>query len=204
MIDKKKVAAYLVQGVGTEAIAGALGCEPSYISQLREDPEVLTLMEAEKSGLTAEDVDFDKQLARAEQQALGLIERNLAFANPHTALSTFKVLNSATRRKSAIQQDNSVAVNVTLILPRAMLPNYVTNDRKEIIEVEGRTMLSATPRSMEELADARTSRDAKNIPKITAVEQAAARLGALVPRASAPRKSPLEVFKTSSVTVEQL
>ncbi len=204
MIDKKKVAAYLVQGVGTEAIAGAMGCDASYISQLREDPEVLTLMEAEKSGLTAQDVDFDAQLARAEQQALGLIERNLAFANPHTALATFKALNGATRRKAAIQQDNSVAVNVTLILPRTMLPNYVTNDRSEIIEVEGRTMLSATPRSMEALADARNGKDAKNIPKITAVEQAAARLGALAPRPSAPRKSPLEVFNPRNATVDQL
>ena len=204
MIDKKKVASYLVQGVGTEAIAGALGCEPSYISQLREDPEVLALMETTTSGLTVQDVEFDERLARTEANALSLIERNLPFANPHTALATFKVLNSANRRKSAIQQNNAVAVNVTLILPQSALPNYVTNERKEIIEVEGRTMLSATPRSMEALADARASRDAKNVPKITAVEQAAARLSSLAPRVSAPRVSPLAVFKPSSVTVDQL
>lgn len=204
MIDKRKVAGFLAQGVGTEAIAGALGCEPSYISQLRDDPEVLALMEDEKSTLTVADVEFDERLARTEAGALALIERNLPFANPHTALATFKVLNSANRRKAAIQQNNSVAVNVTLILPQSAIPNYVTNERREIIEVEGRTMLSATPRSMEALADARASRDAKNVPKITAVEQAAVRLGALAPRVSAPRTSPLAVFKPSTATVDQL
>jgi hypothetical protein len=203
MIDKKKVANYLVQGVGTDAIAGALGCDASYISQLREDPEVLMLMEEESSTLTAQDVDFDARLANTEDAALKLIERNLAFANPHTALATFKVLNSANRRKAAIQQNTQTSVNVTLILPQAALPTYVTNERKEIIEVEGRTMLSATPRSIEALAEARTKSE-KNIPKITAVEQAAARLSSLAPRPVAARKSPLEVFNPRTVTVDQL
>lgn len=207
MIDKKKVARYLMQGVGTEAIAGALGCEPSYISQLKEDPEVLAFMETEKSGLSVEDVEFDERLDRTEDKALQMVERNLAFANPHTALAAFKILNSATRRKTAVQQtQQAVAVNVTLVLPQAALPTYITNERKEIIEVEGRTMLSATPRSMEALIDARAGKDAKQVPKVTAIEQAAARLSSLGPRPAAvpARKSPLETFKPSAVTVDQL
>lgn len=204
MIDKKKVAQYLANGVGTEAIAAAVGCDASYVSQLKTDQEVIDLIESEKSTLTTEDVEFDARLARTEDKALQLIERNLPFANPHTALATFKVLNSANRRKAAVQQNNSVAVNVTLVLPQAALPSYVANERKEIIEVEGRTMLSATPKSLEALAEARASKDSKNVPRVTAIEQAAQRLNSLAPRPIAARKSPLETFKPSAVTVDQL
>lgn len=206
MIDKRRVAAFLVQGVGTEEIAGAVGCDPSYVSQLRDDPEILALMDEEKGKLSARDVEFDDKLARVEEKALDIIERNIGFANPHTALSTFKILNGANRRKSVIQQNNAQAVQVTLVLPVAMIPQYVTNESREIIEVEGRTMLSATPRSIEQLAAARSNeKDAKATPRITAVEQAAARLGALGPvPARAPRKSPLDGFNPSHATVDQL
>lgn len=206
MIDKRRVAALFVQGVGTEEIANTLGCDPSYVSQLREDGEIARFVEEERGAITLRSAEFDDRLDRAEEKALEIIERNLPFANPNTALKTFHVLNTANRRKAALPgNSNNVAVQVTLILPQSALPQYVTNERKEIIEVEGRTMLSATPSSIEALAEARAGRNAKNIPKLTAVEQAAARLGALGPvPAREPRKSPIPVFNPRTVTADQL
>jgi hypothetical protein len=209
MIDKRQVAGLLAQNISTSDIAQVVGCDDSYVSQLKEDPEVLIFMEEEKRKLSKRDADFDDMLMAAEEDALKIIKRNLPFANASVALNTFRVLNSATKRAGQHQHDPQVAVTVNLVLPQAMLPSYITNDRKEIIEVEGRTMLSATPKSIEELAQARQGKDGKHIPKLTAVEQAAVKLGALAPLPTrAPRSSPIPVvepkFNARTVTVDQL
>ena len=44
MVDKKTVAKYLAQGIPTQQVAAAVGCEESYISQLRADPEIIVMI----------------------------------------------------------------------------------------------------------------------------------------------------------------
>lgn len=207
MIDKRQVAGLFAQNIATSDIAAVVGCDESYVSQLRDDPEILLLLSEERNKLSKRDADFDEMLESAEEQALQIIKRNLPFANASVALNTFRVLNSANKRSNQMQASEQVAVTVNLVLPTAMLPRYVMNDRKEVIEVEGRTMLSASPKSIEDIAAARAGKDGKHVPKLTAVEQAAAKLGALAPLAPrAPRQSPLvqEKFNPRTITVDQL
>lgn len=201
MIDKRQVAALLAKGVSTSHVAATVGCEDSYISQLLHDPEVLEFMQAEKEAVSAKDAAFDEMLMETEEQALELIKQRLPFANMQTALQTFRTLNAAHKRKEArIGPAPSTVVQVNLTLPASAHVHYVTNARQEIIEVEGRTMLSATPQSIEALVAARLAdKGDKVIPKVTALEQAAIKLEGLTPLPSrAPRKSPI------SLSVENL
>lgn len=153
MVDKTKVASFLAQGVGVTEIALAVGCEASYVTQLRTDPEVVLLVQEARAAMTAEDVAFDKTLERSEQKALELIEQKLPFANFGQSLQAFKTLNGARKRRDGPEDNASHVTTVVLVLPERHLPKYVTNQSNEIIEVEGRTMVTATPKSLEKVLE---------------------------------------------------
>jgi hypothetical protein len=192
MIDQDYVIRLLAQNVPTTQIAAAVGCDPSYISQLKSDPTIQSHVEAQKSEATLEDIKFDDMLARAEQLALERIEKTLPFANMMQSLAALKILNSARRRNEKIDMPQTVTNNLTvnLTLPTTAMPRFVTNSNNEIIEVEGQTMLSATPRSLDSLLNKKLGIPESATP-VTALNRAASRLGALtqtLPRE--PRKLP--------------
>ena len=128
------------------------------------------------------DSNFDDTLERAEALALEKIEKNLPFANMGQALAAFRILNGARRRKDEfVQKDTAVSVTVNLTLPANNIPRYITNQANEIIEVEGKTMLSASAKTLDQILAARSGSDTKQLPQTTAVEKAAQMLGSLAP-----------------------
>ena len=193
MIDKDYVIRLLAQNVPTAQIAAACGCDPSYISQLKQEESVQTAIAQQQSEATIEDIRFDDMLSRAEQLALERIEKTLPFANMMQSMAAFKILNSANKRNdSKLLQPSNVTNNLTvnLTLPTSAIPKFVINNRNEIVEVEGQTMLSATPKSLDSLL---ANRSATPLPAaatpLTALTRAATRLGALTqPLPREPRK----------------
>jgi hypothetical protein len=189
MIDKKTVAKYLAQGIPTQQVAAAVGCEESYISQLRADPEIVAMIAELTVAITTKDVDYDERMNSAEEKALERIEKSLGFANFSQALAAFRTLNNARRRKDGPVTANVTNLNVTLTLPASAIPRYLTNSQNEIIEVEGKTLVSATPASLEAVMAARMGDKLK--PAISHDMKGAERLGALMPLPPrSPRKLP--------------
>lgn len=190
MSPKEYAISLLAQGISTSQVAAAVGVDDSYISQLRADPEVQQSIAVARSEHAVADTQFDNTLERAESLALEKIEKNLPFANMGQALAAFRILNGARRRKDQFAQtEQHVSVTVSLTLPQATIPRYVTNSQNEIIEVEGQTMISATPKTLDQILAARA--DGALLPKVTEVEKAANMLDMLksTPR-QAPRKLP--------------
>lgn len=191
-LNKDHAITLLAQGISTSQVAAALGCDDSYISQLKADPEVQQQIAERSAQSTIQDVKFDDTLERAEMLALEKIEKNLPFATLGQAMAAFRTLNSARRRKDGVgPQDAGLTVNVNLTLPANAMPRYVLNAQSEIVEVEGQTMISATPKTIDQILAARNGGDPK-LPAVTAIEKAASRLSSLVPLPPAKaRKSPL-------------
>lgn len=192
-INKEHAITLLSQGVPTAQVAAAIGCDDSYISQLKADPDVQQQIAAMAAASTVADVNFDSTLERAEMLALEKIEKNLPFATLGQAMAAFRVLNGARRRKDGIPTagDGGTTINVNLTLPANAMPRYVTNAQSEIVEVDGRTMISASPKTIDQILAARTGGTAK-LPQVTALEKAASRLGSLAPLPpQRPRRSPL-------------
>lgn len=153
MNTKEQAITLLAQGLTTSQVASACGVTDSYISQLRQEPEVAAALESAAVQLTVKDIQFDTRLENAESLALDRIEKTLGFANMGQALAAFRVLNGARRRKDGalMVADQSVTVNVSLTLPATASARYVVNSQNEIVEVEGKTMATATPKSLNEL-----------------------------------------------------
>lgn len=183
MTPKDLAITMIAQNLPTGVIAAACGVEDSYISQLKSDPAVQELLAANAAAagpaLSPEAVKFDNRLDQAESLALERIEKNIHFANLGQAVSAFKILNGARRRKEVLgPQAQNVNVTVNLTLPAASLPRYVTNSVNEIIEVEGQTMISATPKQLDKILSAKP---------VAALQRAAARLETI---ASEPASRP--------------
>lgn len=192
-LNKEHAITLLAQGISTSQVAAAIGCDDSYISQLRADPEVQQQIAERSATQTLADVTFDSTLERAESLALEKIEKNLPFATLGQAMAAFRVLNGARRRKDGVPTggDQGITVNVSLTLPANAMPRYITNAQSEIVEVDGKTMVSATPKTIDQILAARNGGSA-NLPTVTALEKAASRLGALAPLApQRARRAPL-------------
>ena len=178
MTPKEYAVSLLAQGIPTSQVAAACGVDDSYISQLKADPEVQQKIAEARAGHAVTDAKFDDTLERAEALALEKIEKNLPFANMGQALAAFRILNGARRRKDQFAQtEHNVSVTVALTLPQAAIPRYITNTKNEIIEVEGQTMISATPKTLDDILSARAT--GNMLPKITELEKAANRLDTL-------------------------
>lgn len=195
MTPKERAIELLCQGVSTTMVADAVGVDPSYISQLRSDPAVAVKISEALSQQTLEDVKHDSLIDKCEELALQRIEKTIGYANFGQTLAAFKILNSATRRqqKGGPSGGNITNVTVNLTLPSRAIPAYTTNEKNEIIEVEGRTMIAATAKSLDEVLAARATENSKNIPQITDVEKAANILdilGAKQRTPLAPRRLP--------------
>jgi transcriptional regulator with XRE-family HTH domain len=193
---KDQAVSLLIQGLSTSQVAAACGVSDSYISQLRQEPEIAASLAAAGVELTIADLEFDSRLEKAESLALERIEKSIGFANMGQALSAFRILNTARKRQDSLpgtQQAGNVTVNVNLTLPAVASARYVTNSANEIVEVEGKTMISATAKSLDAILLARAG-GTTTVPALTGMEKAATMLDNMRPPVyRAPRRLPTEL-----------
>lgn len=147
----------LAQGVSPVQAAAAVGVTESYVSQLLSDEDFAADVESRKVARTEQDLKYDQKIDAAEEVFLDNIERKASFANLQQSLHAFKVLNGAKRRKDSRVGAGSSgpAVVVNLVLPAQFIPQHVINANNEIVEVDGRTMVSAAPKKLEEMVQRR-------------------------------------------------
>jgi hypothetical protein len=180
---KEHIIALLSQSIPTSQVAAACGVTDAYVSQLKADPELATIIASGAAETATRDIAFDNTLERAELMALEKIEKNLPFANMGQAMAAFKILNSARKRADAFgaaQTDQSTNITVNLTLPSAAAARYVVNSSNEIVEVEGQTMITATAKSLDSLLAQRASAQLQQ-PVVTSLNRAAGMLAQINP-----------------------
>lgn len=168
----------LAQGISPVQVATAIGVTESYVSQLMGDEDFRASLDEHRVAISKENLAFDAQLERTEKGYLDRIEEKQKFANLQQSLQAFKILNSARRRKDGvlINQQVNIGAVVNISLPQFAVPSYVVNAKNEIIEVEGKTMISATPKRLDEILAIRNggvTKTKEQLPGITRVERAA-------------------------------
>lgn len=177
MALKERIIEMLKAGVSPTHVAEAVGCDISYVSQIKSDPETAAAIADAQLGSIEEDITHDELLASAELKALRAIEQRLGHANFGQALAAYKVLNAATRRntKNLVNGANTtnIGVQVNLTLPATSLPNYVKNSNNEIIEVEGKAMITANVSHIDAMLQRRADEKLANSPRLPDIQKAA-------------------------------
>lgn len=189
MTPKEQAIELLCKGISTTQVADAIGVDPSYISQLKADPEISARISQSLAATAVADMEFDDRVERAEDLALQQIERRLPMANISQAMQAFRILNGAVKRKHHnLDPGVGAGVVVNIHLPASAVPRYTLNAQNEIVDVEGKAMVATTAKSLDEILAARAAGNTKGLPAITDVEKAAATLGALRAPVKVPAK----------------
>lgn len=137
-------------GVSQEAVAAALGCTASYISQLMADGEfakaVATLRFQQLQLHTARDGKYDT----LEDKLLERMENVLPLMlKPNDILRGIQVVNAAKRRGSAAQElPVGQHAQVVLQMPVKLVQQFITNVQNQVIAVAGQELVTASPQQL--------------------------------------------------------
>lgn len=176
MATKDLVLDLLSQGISPVQVAETVGVSESYISQLMGDESFQASVQEHKARMAAEDLAHDKRVETIEAKFLDNIEKKAPLANLQQSLQAFKILNTAKKRRDGVIQAGGpkAGVVVQILLPNSIVPQYVTNRNNEIVEVEGKTMVSIAPKKLDEIVAARNNGTAQKlgIPTVTPTELA--------------------------------
>lgn len=145
----------LGDGHPQEVVASTLGVTPARITQLMSlewfSNEVSKLRFTRLQTQTIR----DKSIDRIEDKILVKLEKSLPLiTRTGDLVKAFQVLNSAKRRGSpvdtAAQLINQTVINLTL--PAAIVNKYKSNEQAQVVEVNGKSFLTAPSNLLPELA----------------------------------------------------
>lgn len=146
VVSKTRVLQLLGSGLGTDLVATAVGCDPSYISQLLADDEFADEVAKLRSEALLVDSSRDRSIGSIEDKLINqlhiIIDDGLIY-KPRDVLQAFSILNRAQRRGVSAAGGTTVkntVVNITL--PTNIMNNYVTNAQGEVVDVNGQTLVA--------------------------------------------------------------
>ena len=152
MASKEKILALASAGLSNEAIAAQCGISPSYVSQvLAEDSIKTKVLEAQLSLLderTKRDSKYDAIEDLLLEKAKSVVS---SLYKPQDVLRALQAINKAERRGATSQQLAEIANKketsiVALELPERILTKVVKSSTKEILAVNGRSLITKDTR----------------------------------------------------------
>jgi len=148
MIDKERGLQLLGTGLGPTDVATALGCDPSYISQLLMDQEFATKVLALRVQNLQAHTLRDRNIDAIEDKLIEKLEESVQWlTKPRDILMAFQILNNAKRRGATTQ--GGLTVNnqvVTINLPPAAKEYYFPkmNAQGEVVQVGEQVTVTAS------------------------------------------------------------
>jgi hypothetical protein len=145
-VDKEKIKELLGTGLSNEIVASAVGCDPSYISQLLSIPEFADSVAALRTASLMAASRQDKNLASIEErltsQLSEMVESRQIY-KPMDVVRTLVAINNTKRRGMPVTDTvASQQLVVNLAIPVKLVQNFVANSNGEVIEVDGKTLVT--------------------------------------------------------------
>lgn len=171
-----RIASLLVSGLAPSQIADIVAVSPSYISNLKADPDFqLHLQSLAEERLTDEtEVDEDSiykdKLAAAEHKIVShILERLPYMADNHAilALSTVGNRRDAMQKAnlmsgigSALKQNGGTVRMVEVTIPAAAVPDIVLGKNNEVISIGGRAIAPMPTSALQRMIDSEVNHEA--------------------------------------------
>lgn len=154
---KEQIVSLLASGIGTVQVAEAIGCDPSYVSQIAgEHREQIGTLKAERF---SEFIARDKMLEQAEDLVLNKTVQLIPFiTRPSEAARVYGILNTAKRKTGdAAGQQTNPGTTVVINLPAAAAIQFTVTADKQVIELEGRSMVTLPAKNVEQRLQERSA-----------------------------------------------
>lgn len=172
-------------GMGMKAVnvAAALGCDPSYISQLLAEPGFAQEVAAKRIEHAKRGAEADELADDIELSALKQLKRMMGFVTkPMDLLRIAEGANKLKRRTASDLQPSSSAANiVNVILPPVMVKNFTVSENNEVIEVDGQSLLTLPSQNFRQMV-----KDGRLVPAKEIEHEHEAELPGLDSSASSP------------------
>ncbi len=151
-VNIDQVKKLLGSGLQAETVASAVGCEPSYISQLLGNEifanEVAVLRSESLMANTARDSTMGEIESSLLNRLKDAVDSGL-FYKPRDILHATSVVNRLQRRgASAPTSIHMQQTVVTLNLPAAAASRYTINPKGEVLEVDDQTLVTMPARTL--------------------------------------------------------
>lgn len=141
---KERIIELLGEGVPPSVVAQSVGCDPSYVSQICEQEDVIARIQDLRAQRAAEMVGKDRDINDIEQLALNRIKTLLPMQTDLMKITkVFATMNGA--RKSTdiglAQAGNQPSTVVSLSLPAAAEVFLRLTTDNQVVEIAGRSMV---------------------------------------------------------------
>lgn len=162
------IAASLAAGERPSDIAKREEVTEGYISQLRTDPDFQLLLAKYSNDTTTQQAYRDALIDSLQDRALEKLSLNFdkCTRTSNEILRVFKVTNEARRSGYLNTPESSKVVQVTLpifLVKAADSVSYQTNEQNEVVEIDGRPLISQTSEDLLNSVANRRSRKEKEI-----------------------------------------
>lgn len=147
---KERIIEMLGKGIPAVQVAGAVGCDESYISQLLSDEAISLQVQELRAENFSNYIAQDKILDEAEAKALEKVAHLVQFiTKPTEAARAYQILNAAKRRTvDQVNQQQAVAQTVALELPAAARVRLTLTSDRQVVEIEGRPMITMPAKNL--------------------------------------------------------
>lgn len=137
-----------------EAVAKALGVTPGRVSQMMADEEFAAEVAALRYQNLQAHTERDERIDRIEDKLLDKIEKAmpmLSIQDPVKVVKIWKEFNNAKRRGTVAEGSNNLVSQtiINLTLPTQIINKYRSNDKSQVIEIDGKPFVTAQPQMLE-------------------------------------------------------
>jgi len=155
MIPREKILSLLGTGLPPETVALAVGCDPSYISQLLSNEAFREEVQLARLQNLTEATNRDSEYNKLEDELLGKLKDSLGFLiKPRDILTALAIINKAERRGAPpIEQTLVNNTIVNLVLPQKVRMEFTTNSDHQVVAVNNRSMLTLESNRLTTLAE---------------------------------------------------
>lgn len=154
---KERIGRLLSIGYPASAVASAVGCSPSYVSQLLSDPEFASSVLDSRAAKEDRACSIDDSYEDIEDKLLKKLGDMLAYINrPAEVLATLKMIHGRPRSPTQIPAPVANQDIVSLQLPAHMFKNLTLTVEKDaqnqIVSIEGHSIATLPSSSLASLA----------------------------------------------------
>lgn len=150
---------FLGNGFEPARVASAVGCEPSYISQLLSDQDFADQVQARRLDALQAATERDDRLNGLEDTLItrteALISQPFAFTKPMEAIRALHMVNGLKRRGAGADQVGGNVTNntvVTLVLPEVTMGKFTVDINNQVVQAGNQTLVTMGSGSIAPLA----------------------------------------------------
>lgn len=154
-IDMEKMKKLLALELPQSAVASALGCSESLVSQKMTEADFIADVAALKLARLEDSSQRDEKLDKLENTIIDKLEKGINYMlKPQDLLGALKVISAVPRRSQPNMTGASVQLSQTVkvVLPNVMAVTFIKNTQGEIIEAGGRSLATLPSKVLKQMA----------------------------------------------------